>query len=261
MSTHRIATRAEWEAERLALLALEKAHTHQADALARQRAALPWVRLDKDYAFATERGPATLRTLFGGRSQLIVYHFMFGPSYQAGCPSCSAIADGFNGTQAHLQHHDVAFWVVSRAPLDKLLAYRQRMGWGFDWASSLDSDFNFDFGASFTPEQQASGIVYNHQVEPPVPRTTVADRTVPDAQAADPEAPGAAATQTDVASYARERPGMSAFALQDDAVFHTYSAQARGLDALWTTYAWLDRAPLGRNEPKYWWRRHDEYAD
>ena len=140
MTPHRTASREQWLSERLALLAEEKALTRQSDELARKRAALPWVRIDKDYRFDTKQGPASLADLFGGRSQLLVYHFMFGPSYQAGCPSCSAIADGFNGTQTHLQNHDVAFWAVSRAPLAALLGYRERMGWHFPWASSSGSD-------------------------------------------------------------------------------------------------------------------------
>ncbi|MBB6578302.1 putative dithiol-disulfide oxidoreductase (DUF899 family) [Comamonas odontotermitis] len=259
MTPHRTASREQWLSERLSLLAEEKALTRQSDELARKRSALPWVRIDKDYRFDTEQGPVSLVDLFGGRSQLLVYHFMFGPSYQAGCPSCSAIADGFNGTQVHLQNHDVAFWAVSRAPLAALLGYRERMGWHFPWASSSGSDFNFDFGASFTPEQQESGIVYNYQAEPPVPRAAIDDASIPSRATPDGASRGASSANTDVASYARERPGMSAFAMQDGEVFHTYSAYSRGLDALWNTYAWLDRAPLGRNEQEYWWRRHDDY--
>lgn len=227
--------------------------------MARHRAALPWVALDKDYRFATEPGPASLADLFGGRSQLIVSHFMFGPDYAAGCPSCSAIADGFNGTDVHLRHHDVAFWAVSRAPLAKLLAFRERMGWSFPWASSNDSDFNFDFGVSFTSEQQLDGIEYNYRREPPVLTAAIRNATIPSRNAPDGPSEGAAATGTNVATYTRERPGMSAFVIEDGIVYHTYSAYSRGLDAVWSTYRWLDRAPKGRNESGYWWRRHDEY--
>jgi predicted dithiol-disulfide oxidoreductase (DUF899 family) len=248
-------TREEWLAARLALLEEEKALTRRSDELAGQRQALPWVRIDKPYTFDTANGPASLKDLFKGRSQLLIYHFMFGPDYTAGCPSCSSIADGFNGSVVHLENHDVAFSAVSRAPLAKLLAYRERMGWSFDWASSFDSDFNADFNVWFSPEQQRDGgIEYNYRREPamPVPPLTKGG--------AGPVEQIAATTGTDVATFTRERPGISAFALEDGAIYHTYSAYARGVDGIWGMYPWLDRAPKGRNETGIWWRRHDEYG-
>ncbi|QDC01277.1 thioredoxin family protein [Mesorhizobium sp. 8] len=248
-------TREEWLAARLALLEEEKALTRRSDELAGQRQALPWVRIDKPYTFDTANGPASLKDLFKGRSQLLIYHFMFGPDYTAGCPSCSSIADGFNGSVVHLENHDVAFSAVSRAPLAKLLAYRERMGWSFDWASSFDSDFNADFNVWFSPEQQRDGgIEYNYRREPamPVPPLTKGG--------AGPVEQIAATTGTDVATFTRERPGLSAFALEDGAIYHTYSAYARGVDGIWGMYPWLDRAPKGRNETGIWWRRHDEYG-
>ncbi|KVT45919.1 DUF899 domain-containing protein [Burkholderia multivorans] len=252
MTTHLTGTRDEWLAARRALLDAEKALTRQSDELARRRAALPWVRVDKTYRFDIEDGPATLADLFRGRSQLLVYHFMFGPDYKAGCPSCSALADGFDGFVVHLAHHDVTLTAVSRAPLEKLLDYRRRMGWTFPWASSADSDFNFDFNVSFTEAQQRTGDVdYNY-----ARGTHAMDIDPPPA----PVAQFAATCGTDARTYARDRPGMSAFVREDDAIYHTYSTYARGLDALWGMYAWLDRAPLGRNETGIWWRRHDEYA-
>ncbi|KVD91209.1 thioredoxin [Burkholderia stagnalis] len=251
MTTHLTGTRDEWLAARRALLDAEKALTRQGDELARQRQALPWVRVDKTYRFDTEGGPATLADLFGGRSQLLVYHFMFGPDYTAGCPSCSALADGFDGFAVHLANHDVTLTAVSRAPLAKLLAYRQRMGWTFPWASSVDSDFNFDFNVSFTAAQQRTGeLEYNYR------RAGHAmDLTPPP----EPVARFAATCGTDAATYSLDRPGMSAFVLEDGVVYHTYSTYARGLDGLWGMYQWLDRAPKGRNEQGVWWRRHDEY--
>jgi predicted dithiol-disulfide oxidoreductase (DUF899 family) len=248
---HQIGTREEWLAARLALLEEEKALTRRSDELARRRQELPWVRVDKGYQFETEDGCATLPDLFRGRSQLLVYHFMFGPDYTAGCPSCSAIADGFNGFVVHLSNHDVMLWAVSRAPLATLQAYQRRMGWTFPWASSLGSDFNFDFNVSFTAEQQRQGPVeYNYR----------RGRFVMDATPVpEPVAQFAARCGTDAATYARERPGMSAFALENGVVYHTYSTYARGLDGLWSMYQWLDRASKGRNETGPWWRRHDEY--
>lgn len=251
MTTHLTGTRDEWLAARLALLDAEKALTRQGDELARRRQALPWVRVDKTYRFDTDGGPATLAGLFAGRSQLLVYQFMFGPDYQAGCPSCSALADGFDGFAVHLANHDVTLTAVSRAPLAKLLAYRQRMGWTFPWASSVDSDFNFDFNVSFTAAQQRAGdLEYNYR------RAGHAmDLTPPP----EPVARFAATCGTDAATYSLDRPGMSAFVLEDGVVYHTYSTYARGLDGLWGMYQWLDRAPKGRNEQGVWWRRHDEY--
>jgi predicted dithiol-disulfide oxidoreductase (DUF899 family) len=258
MTTHKTGTRKEWLAARLELLEAEKELTRRSDELARRRQALPWVRIEKDYRFETDGGSAALPDLFRGRSQLLVYHFMFGPDYTSGCPSCSAIADGFNGFAVHLAKHDVMLWAVSRAPLAKLQAYKRRMGWTFPWASSVGGDFNFDFSVAFTEEQQRKGIEYNYQREPALQvhgnEGAIASRATPEGAAK-----GAAMTGTDVATYARERPGLSAFALEDGVVYHTYSAYSRGVDALWGAYQWLDRAPKGRNETGYWWRRHDEY--
>ncbi|MGF6873953.1 DUF899 domain-containing protein [Paraburkholderia sp. MM5477-R1] len=251
MTTHPIGTREQWLAARRALLDAEKAHTRQGDELARQRQALPWVRVDKAYRFDTDQGSASLADLFKGRSQLLVYHFMFGPDYKAGCPSCSSIADGFAGFAVHLAHHDVMLTAVSRAPLDKLQTYKRRMGWTFPWASSAGGDFNFDFNVSFTETQQCDGdIEYNYA------RNSHAMDVSP---APEPVAQFAATCGTDAATYSRDRPGMSAFVLEDGVVYHTYSTYARGVDALWGMYQWLDRAPKGRNETGIWWRRHDEY--
>jgi predicted dithiol-disulfide oxidoreductase (DUF899 family) len=249
----RIGTRDEWRAARLALLEREKELTRRADELARERQELPWAPVEKDYRFETEAGPKSLAELFDGRSQLLVYHFMFGPEYTAGCPTCSAIADSFDGMTVHLGQHDVTFTCVSQAPLEKLDAYKRRMGWRFPWASSHGSDFNLDLGVSFTEEQQRSGSEYNFrefQMQP-----------VLDAQIG-PIVQQAAATGTDPAGYMRQAPGMSSFARQDGVVYHTYSTYARGLDGLMGFYQWLDRAPKGRNEgdpPQLWLRRHDEY--
>ena len=250
-TTHKTGTRDEWLKARLDLLRAEKEHTHKGDELARRRQELPWVRIDKDYRFETEEGKASLADLFRGRSQLLIYHFMFGPDYAAGCPSCSAIADGFNGIAVHLANHDVTLSAVSRAPLAKLQAFRRRMGWTFPWASSHGSDFNTDFSVGFTEGQQKKegGIEYNYRSEGAwKPRGD------------GPVVEMAAMAGTDAATYTRERPGMSAFALEDGAVYHTYSAYARGLDALWGMYPWLDRAPRGRNETGAWWRHHDQYG-
>jgi predicted dithiol-disulfide oxidoreductase (DUF899 family) len=250
MTKHRTGTRKEWLAARLELLDAEKELTRRSDDLAQRRQELPWVRIDKEYRFETGEGNASLAGLFRGRSQLLVYHFMFGPDYTAGCPSCSAIADGFNGFVVHLANHDVMLCAVSRAPLAKLQAYKQRMGWTFPWASSLSSDFNFDFNVQLTEEQQREGgFEYNY-------RRGAALQLRGDEG---PVAEIAATTGTDVATYTRERPGMSAFVLEDGAVYHTYSTYARGLDGLWGMYQWLDRAPKGRNETGIWWHRHDEY--
>jgi len=251
MTTHRTGTREEWLAARLALLEAEKELTRRGDELARRRQELPWVRIDKEYRFETDEGGASLKDLFKGRSQLLMYHFMFGPDYTAGCPSCSSIADGFNGFVVHLANHDVTLCAVSRAPLAKLQAYKRRMGWTFPWASSFGSDFNADFNVRFTEEQQrAGGIEYNYRREG---KWQVRGDEGPVSQMA-------ATTGTDAATYTRERPGVSAFVLEDGVVYHTYSAYARGLDGLWGMYQWLDRAPRGRNETGIWWRRHDEYA-
>jgi predicted dithiol-disulfide oxidoreductase (DUF899 family) len=250
---HQVVSREEWLAARLRLLDEEKALTRRSDDVARRRQDLPWVRIDKDYRFETDEGNASLADLFAGRSQLLVYHFMFGPDYKAGCPSCSAIADGFDGFTVHLANHDVMLCAVSRAPLAKLEGYKQRMGWTFPWASSLDGDFNFDFNVSFTEAQQREGTIqYNYQ------RGGHAMDIMPAPQ---PVVELAAMCGTDAATYGRDRPGMSAFALEDGVVYHTYSTYVRGLDGLWGAYQWLDRAPKGRNETGPWFRRHDEYGE
>jgi predicted dithiol-disulfide oxidoreductase (DUF899 family) len=295
MAKHKTGSREEWLAERMKLLKAEKELTRQTDEIARRRQELPWVKIDKEYRFETDEGSfaganftaggcelvpvrlapnqsreagdsvlgnrkASLADLFRGRSQLLVYHFMFGPDYKAGCPSCSAIADGFNGIAIHLANHDVMFWAVSRAPLTQLNEYKRRMNWTFPWASSAGTDFNFDFGASFTEEQQRKGIEYNYRREP----ATKPRGDAPKLSRSAPEGPTefAAASGTDVDTYTRERPGVSAFALEDGVVYHTYSAYSRGVDSLWGMYQWLDRAPKGRNEDGgLWWKRHDEYED
>jgi predicted dithiol-disulfide oxidoreductase (DUF899 family) len=254
MAMHRIGTREEWLAERLDLLKAEKELTRRSDELARRRQELPWVRVDKEYRFETENGGTTLAGLFQGRSQLLVYHFMFGPEYAAGCPSCSSIADGFNGIAVHLANHDVMLWAVSLAPLAKLQAYKRRLGWTFPWASSLSSDFNFDFNVSITEEQQRQGgIEYNfRRGGHPITETT---------EFPDMVLKFAATSGTNAPTYVRERPGMSAFVLEDGVIYHSYSTYARGLDGLWGMYQWLDRAPKGRNEANGpWWKRNDEYV-
>jgi predicted dithiol-disulfide oxidoreductase (DUF899 family) len=247
--THKTGTREEWLAARLELLQAEKDLTHRSDEVARRRQELPWVRIEKEYRFETDEGKASLPDLFRGRSQLLIYHFMFGPDYKAGCPSCSAIADGFNGIAVHLANHDVMLSAVSRAPLQKLQAFKQRMGWTFPWASSSGGDFNADFNVGFTEQQQREGIDYNFRREgawqSPGPGAPVVQI--------------AATAGTDAATFTRERPGMSAFVLEDGVVYHTYSTYARGLDGLWGMYQWLDRAPKGRNETGIWWRHHDQY--
>ena len=248
MTAHRIASRDEWLQERVELLKAEKELTRAGDALAKRRQDLPWVKVEKDYEFDTDQGRASLKDLFRGRSQMIVYHFMFGPDFKAGCPSCSAIADSFNGFWEHLAHHDVMFWAVSRAPLDKLDAYKARMGWTFPWASSFGSDFNYDFAVGITEEQQSEeGYEYNFAAQPP---------------SNPPSNPWSESAGADPRAFMRELPGMSSFVLEDGEVYHAYSAYARGLDGLWGMYQWLDRAPLGRNEEGagLWWKRRDEYG-
>ena len=252
MTAHKTGTREEWLAARLELLEAEKALTRRSDELAQRRQELPWVRIGKEYRFETGEGAASLADLFAGRSQLLIYHFMFGADYTAGCPSCSAIADGFNGSVAHLANHDVTLCAVSRAPLAKVQTYKRRMGWSFPWASSSGSDFNHDFQAAVTREEWQSGTgEYNFRTEDLRPSAGQ------DSSGLDEFASGIVGT--DWATYRREGPGVSAFALEDGAVYHTYSAYARGLDGLWGMYQWLDRAPLGRNENGMWWHRHDEY--
>jgi predicted dithiol-disulfide oxidoreductase (DUF899 family) len=245
MPEHRIASREEWQAAREELLRREKEHTRTGDELARQRRELPWVAVEKEYRFDTDDGPRTLAELFDGRSQLLVYHFMFGPRYEAGCPVCSSSADAVNGVLPHLNARDVTMLYVSRAPLEKLQAYKQRMGWDFPWVSSAGSDFNFEFGASYTDEQVREHMGPVLEGEPPPVLRQLAD-----------------ATGTDVGGYLTEAPGMSAFALDDGVVYHTYSTQARGLEFLMGYYPILDRAPRGRDETSsvHWIRRHDEYG-
>jgi len=251
MNTHNTATREQWLAARLQLLEAEKALTRRSDEVARQRQALPWVRLDKTYRFDTDNGSATLAELFQGRSQLLVYHFMFGPDYTAGCPSCSAIADGFDPIVVHLANHDVTLMAISRAPLAKLQAYKRRMGWTFPWASAADSDFTADFNVYFTEAQQREGLVeYNYQR---------GGHAMDASEVPEPVKQFAATCGTDAPTYTRDRPGLSTFVLEDGEIYHTYSTYARGLDGLWGMYQWLDRAPKGRNETGPWWRRHDEY--
>ena len=249
---NQVVSRDEWLNARLELLKKEKELTRLSDEVARRRQELPWVKVDKAYRFDTDEGTASLKDLFRGRSQLLVYHFMFGPDYAAGCPSCSMIADGFNGFAVHLANHDVALWAVSRAPLQKLQAYKRRMGWTFPWASSFGDDFNFDFNVSITEEQQrAGGVEYNYRR---------GDHPLTAAQVPERVARFAASCGTDGRTFMRDRPGMSAFVMEDGAIHHAYSTYARGLDGLWGAYQWLDRAPKGRNEKGVWWRRHDEYG-
>jgi predicted dithiol-disulfide oxidoreductase (DUF899 family) len=235
VTNHRIGTRDEWVEARLKLLKAEKELTRLNDDLARRRRELPWVRLDKSYTFDTESGEVSLPDLFQGRSQLLIYHLMFDPEWDEACPSCSSIADGFDKTHLHLQNHDVAFTAVSRGPLEKLLAYRDRMDWSFPWASSGRSDFNYDFHV--TIDASVAPVEYNYRSQAELEADNVAWR-----------------------EWCGEQPGMSAFALEDGVVYHTYSAYSRGFDALWPMWQWLDRAPLGRNEGGVsWFRLHDQY--
>jgi predicted dithiol-disulfide oxidoreductase (DUF899 family) len=243
MTGHTIETAEGWRAARLELLEAEKALTRRSDEVARQRQALPWVRVEKDYRFEGEDGEVTLRDLFRGRSQLLVHHFMF-PDPAQGCPSCSSVADGYDGFRVHLEGHDVAMATVSRAPIDAITAYRTRMGWSFPWVSSMGSDFNFDFGVSYTEAQLAAGAEHNYRPlaidVAALPHDGETDEPFPEA----------------------ESPGLSTFVLDDGEVFHAYSAYARGTDGLWGMWQWLDRAPLGRNEGDFsWFHRHDEYED
>ena len=243
MPEHRTASREEWDARRAELLKREKELTRIGDELARQRRELPWVLVDKEYTFQTADGPKTLAELFDGRSQLMVYHLMFGPDYTGACPTCSSMGDGFNGVIRHLEAKDVTMICISRAPLEKLLAYRERMGWSFDWASSYETDFNFDFGASVT-EDVARGWV-----EPMI-------------EAGSPPAvEEARACCTSIVTYVSEQPGVTVFARDGDTVYQTYSASRRGVEFLMAYYPILDRVPNGRDESSsdYWLRRHDEY--
>jgi predicted dithiol-disulfide oxidoreductase (DUF899 family) len=241
MAQHKTATREEWLAARNQLLAAEKELTRRGDQLAEQRRDLPWVEVGKEYRFDTEHGPRTLAELFDGRSQLLVYHFMFGPAFAAGCPVCSSAADTFNGAVAHLNARGVTFTAISRAPLDKLLGYRQRMGWTFPWASSYGTDYNFDLEISRPEEVTRAALAGG---VPPVV-TRLADDC-----------------GTEPAAYLSEMPVMSSYALDGGTVCLTYSTTARGLEFMMGYYGFLDRSPLGRNEgdpPEMWLRRHDEY--
>jgi predicted dithiol-disulfide oxidoreductase (DUF899 family) len=252
--TKNVVSQEDWLAARLELLKAEKDLTHRSDEVARLRQRLPWVRIDKEYLFETGDGKVPLSQLFRGRSQLMIYHFMFGPEFTAGCVSCSAIADGFNGIIPHLANHDVMLWAVSRAPLVKLLTYEQRMGWTFPWASSAGSDFNEDFGVTFTEQQIREGTAeYNYH------KPDMEWRKGHEGGGAEVEDEFAAMSGTDAITYHRERPGMSTFTMEDGIVYHVYSTYERGVDSLWAMYQWLDRAPLGRNERGLWFRRHDEY--
>ena len=242
MPGHSIGTREEWLVARLDLLEAEKELTRRGDELAQQRRELPWVPIDKDYRFETDEGTKTLAELFDGRSQLLMYHFMFGPEYTAGCPVCSSGADTYNGAVPHLNARDVTFLCVSRAPLERLQAYKRRMGWSFPWVSSSGSDFNFDFDVSHTEEQLAPFL--EGDIPPVVTQL-------------------AGACGTDPAGYVAEGPGLSAFALSDGVVYHTYSTYARGLEIMLAFYPLLDRVPKGRDEEDapFWIRRHDEYEN
>lgn len=245
MTEHRIGTREEWQAAREELLRREKEHTRMGDELARQRRELPWVPVTKEYRFDTEEGAQTLAELFDGRSQLLVYHFMFGPSYEAGCPVCSSSADAVNGVLPHLHARDATMLYVSQAPLARLQAYKRRLGWSFPWVSAANNEFNFDFGASHTEAEVREQIGPMLEGEPlPVLRHLATE------------------TGTDVAGYLSEEPRFSAFALADGVVYHTYSTSARGSEFLMGYYPILDRAPKGRAEEGdsvFWIRRHDEY--
>ena len=241
MATHPTGTREDWLTARLALLQAEKELTRRGDELARRRQQLPWVQIDKAYRFETDEGPASLADLFRGRSQLLIYHFMFGPAYEAGCPVCSSIADSIDGLTEHLNARDVTMVCASRAPLEKLQSYENRMGWRFNWVSTHDSDFNFDFGFSYTEDQARSFVASG---APPVISQV------------------SAMCGTDPAGYLTQAPGLTAFALSDGAVYHTYTTTARGLEPVMGYYGLLDRSPRGRHEgdpPEMWFRRHDEY--
>jgi predicted dithiol-disulfide oxidoreductase (DUF899 family) len=241
MTEQKVGTREEWLAAREELLKQEKELTRRSDELARRRLELPWVPIEKDYSFDTDDGTKTLAELFEGRSQLLVYHFMFGPAYEAGCPVCSSGADTFDGAVQHLNARDVTFLCISRGPLEKLQGYKRRMGWRFPWVSSQGTDFNFDFHVSHTEEQLAPFLEGDL---PPVVAFM------------------ATACGTDPAGYVAEAPGLSAFALSDGVVYHTYSTYARGLEIMLGFYPLLDRVPKGRDEEgstEFWIRRHDEY--
>jgi predicted dithiol-disulfide oxidoreductase (DUF899 family) len=245
MTGHRIGTREEWLEARSELLEAEKDLTRRNDELARQRQELPWVRIDKEYRFETDDGTRTLAELFDGRSQLLVYHFMFGPDYTAGCTTCSSIADSVDGVVPHLNARDVTMLFVSQAPFEKLQAYKRRMGWSFPWVSSANSDFNFDLGFSSSEEQTRAWVAPMLEQLPPIAARNASD------------------SGTDVVGYLTQTQGFSAFVLDDGAVYHTYSTGARGVEFLMGYYPMLDRAPKGRDEGdgfQLWIRPHDEYG-
>ena len=241
MAEHRIGTQDEWQTEREALLKEEKELTRRGDELAAKRRELPWVAVEKDYRFETERGTRSLAELFDGRSQLMIYHFMFGPAYDAGCPACSSIADTLAPQVPHLAAKDTTLMLASRGPLEKLLAFRERMGWDIDWASSAGSDFNRDIGFMHTEEELRPFL------EGDIPATVIQN---------------AAMCGTDAAGYVAEGPGLSVYALADGTVYRTYVSTARGLEPAMAYYFLLDRTPSGRAEGgpgPHWLRRHDEY--
>jgi len=245
MTDHKVVGREEWQAARDELIAREKEHTRMADELARRRRELPWVEMDKDYRFDADGGTRTLAELFDGRSQLLVYHFMFGPTYDAGCPTCSSMVDGLDGLLPHLHARDVTLALVSRAPMGRLQGYKQRMGWRIPWVSSGNNDFSFDVGASLPVEQVREHLPPEDQL-PPIARHN------------------ADASGTDLPEYIAELPAMSAYTLQDGAVYQTYGTTFRGVEFLMGYYPILDRTPKGRDEGggfQLWIRRHDEYAN
>jgi predicted dithiol-disulfide oxidoreductase (DUF899 family) len=244
MPAHNVVSREEWDAARAELLRREKEHTRIADDLARQRRALPWVAIEKEYVLDGEDGPKALAELFDGRSQLLIYHFMFGPTYDAGCPTCSSMADGMNGFLPHLHARDLTLAFVSTAPLEKLQAYRKRMGWSIPWFSSARGEFSFDMGASFPVEQTRENLPPGLDVLPPIATQN------------------AAASGTGVVEYVSEIPAASAFKLEDGTVYKTYATTFRGVEFLMGYYPILDRAPEGRAEGddfQTWIRRQDEY--
>ncbi|HUA29604.1 MAG TPA: DUF899 domain-containing protein [Streptosporangiaceae bacterium] len=262
MTNHRIGARAEWLAASAQLLEREKELTRMGDELARQRRELPWVPIEKEYTLRTEDGTRTLGELFEGRSQLVVYHFMFGPDYEAGCPSCSSTADSFNGVLAHLEARDVTMICVSRAPVEKLIAFRDRMGWSFTWASSLDSDFNLAFGVSAGREGASDPATSRPEASELALQKLLRDQPAVRAKLPLITFQNARSTGTDLDGYFSEGHGVSTFAREGDAVYHCYSSYARGTEFLMGYYAILDRAPKGRDEgdqPMSWLRRHDEY--
>jgi predicted dithiol-disulfide oxidoreductase (DUF899 family) len=241
MTEHKIGTREEWQEARDELLKEEKELTHRSDELARKRQELPWVPVEKEYSFETEDGTKSLADLFDGRSQLLIYHFMFGPPYEAGCTVCSSITDSIAPNAVHLAARDVTMLLVSRAPLDKLQAYKKRMGWDIEWVSAGGSDFNRDLGFTHTEEELRPFL----EGEIPAAVKHMAERS-----------------GTDVASYVTEGPGLSAYALSDGTVYRTYVTSARGLEPAMAYYGLLDRVPRGRDEADdmpFWLRRHDEY--